>query len=572
MVRVNSNDNSKKLKVFYDIAHRAEENLRDLSGYWNILEKQRYFINAIGIYDKMYYELMQLNNSDQDIPYKYRILDYGYPVFIRIFYDKDFASLPEVVLKPVDGELLLLLNKLLYACGIIGWMHWLIDNVNSGYMSVKRLGSHVWLKFKYKHHWNEHLEQEYITWYSQCVASYQSDEYSELQTISPVVIKEIRDTAFVWDKSFIGYSNSEQVESYFNTLALLDAQQSIHWDMFPPDASFGTIKYGDIVQSIVDFSGYSMKHLNYAVMLYCIEDNLYLENLVLNIMREDDIEKLIASNLNISETNARHILDLLRLSADKKTYYNLTSAACAPFIKVSSTQCVRSIRGFMDRPFDFMLYSLKSNHPKEWDRNTNYREQFFRSQIYSIFNDSRFICIDRPVVIKGTDGRTITDLDAVIIDKQSKQTALFQLKWQDPTNDTVFSLKSKAENYINSTRTWVNQVLHWIATSSNEEIARVLNVKKQYIHKETLFIFVMGRTHGNYSSENELSSASNVVYGQWYQFLKISTYLSQHDQLSLVNLFKIMTETVPNKTRIIERQTVFKYDRYHIHFGGGFFR
>ena len=246
------------------------------------------FINAIGIYDKMYYELMQLNNSDQDIPYKYRILDYGYPVFIRIFYDKDFASLLGVVLKPVDGELLLLLNKLLYACGIIGWMHWLIDNVNSGYMSVKRLGSHVWLKFKYKHHWNEHLEQEYITWYSQCVASYQSDEYSELQTISPVVIKEIRDTAFVWNKSFIGYSNSEQVESYYNTLALLDAQQSIHWDMFPPDASFGTIKYGDIVQSIVDFSGYSMKHLNYAVMLYGIENNLYLENLVLNIMRESE--------------------------------------------------------------------------------------------------------------------------------------------------------------------------------------------------------------------------------------------------------------------------------------------
>lgn len=183
------------------------------------------------------------------------------------------------------------------------------------------------------------------------------------------------------------YSNSEQVESYFNTLALLDAQQSIHWDMFPPDASFGTIKYGDIVQSIVDFSGYSMKHLNYAVMLYGIENNLYLENLVLNIMREDDIEKLIASNLNISEPNARHILDLLRLSADKKTYYNLTSAACAPFIKVSSTQCVRSIRGFMDRPFDFMLYSLRSNHPKEWDRNTNYREHFFRSQIYSIFNN-----------------------------------------------------------------------------------------------------------------------------------------------------------------------------------------
>lgn len=205
---------------------------------------------------------------------------------------------------------------------------------------------------------------------------------------------------------------------------------------------------------------------------------------------------------------------------------------------------------------------------KEWDKNTSSRENEFRTQIYSFFDNKRYICINHPIVIKGTDGKTLTDLDAVIVDRQTMQTAIFQLKWQDPTNDTIFSLRSKAENYLSTTRTWVNQVCHWIQISSDTEIARVLNVKKQYIRNEEIYLFVIGRTHGNYSSKTEVPSVNHVVYGQWYQFIMMITRLMQLGQLSIGTLFQLMAETAPQKKRIIERRTVFKYGHYNIHFGG----
>lgn len=72
-----SNDSSKILEILYGISHKAEEQLINIFGFWSIEEKQRYFINAISLYDKLYLEYMQLTNSEQEIPYYYRIIDYG---------------------------------------------------------------------------------------------------------------------------------------------------------------------------------------------------------------------------------------------------------------------------------------------------------------------------------------------------------------------------------------------------------------------------------------------------------------------------------------------------------------
>lgn len=227
-------------------------------------------------------------------------------------------------------------------------------------------------------------------------------------------------------------------------------------------------------------------------------------------------------------------------------------------------------RNMLYQPFFFMLHSLKRKYPKDWDKNTNKREEIFRAQLYSIFTDSQYICIDHPVVIKDDLGVTITDIDAVIVDKSTKQIALFQLKWQDHTSESVYSLKSKAENYKKATEIWANQIINWAYSVTNEEMARVINVRRNYIQKENMFVFVIGRTHGNYSSDFNLSASGKVVYGQWFQFLKVTTFLSQQMQLSLSNVFKLMTDTAPQKARILENRTVFKYDRYTIHMGGGF--
>ena len=47
---------NKKCGMFQTIISNAEKNLNELCEFWNINEKQRFFVSAIGIYDKLFVE------------------------------------------------------------------------------------------------------------------------------------------------------------------------------------------------------------------------------------------------------------------------------------------------------------------------------------------------------------------------------------------------------------------------------------------------------------------------------------------------------------------------------------
>lgn len=72
------------LKVFQSIINQAKANLEELCNFWNIYEKQLFFVSAIAIYDRYFIE--QLPQKDKR-SFNDRITEYSYPVFIRQFYD-----------------------------------------------------------------------------------------------------------------------------------------------------------------------------------------------------------------------------------------------------------------------------------------------------------------------------------------------------------------------------------------------------------------------------------------------------------------------------------------------------
>lgn len=556
--------NHNKYKIFESIKSDAEKNLKNLSEWWNVCEKQRFFISAIGIYDKFFYDLH--SETTQIKPFYDRIMFYSYPVFIRIFYDVKFGELPGTILQPLDEELLLLYSKIIYSCGIIGWMQSLIDNVMSGVMNCHAFGKNTWIKFNYKYHWNEFLESEYLKWYSDSVSKLQKDKYIELEKKKDSIIRKMQDSCFVWNDAYLGYINDYDVEEFFNTYALLDAQQATEWDMFPPDNTFDGIYYGDFVQTIVDFCGYAIKHTYFANMLVSKHPELFLENLYCCTILEEDMVKLIGNNERIGLTKAKKILDLITLSDKNMNYYKNTNAAPACFIKISKNHYLRSISGLLDRPFEFALSNLRNEYPKEWDKNTINREKVFRDQLYALFDKDNYICIERPVVIKDKKGKVVTDIDAVIIDKRTQELGLFQLKWQDHTGDSVFSLKSKSRNYNLKTKKWVEDTCVWLDKNSVDDIARQIGIKKRYLNKEKIYLFVFGRRHGNYSSDEKPDE--RYISAQWYQTLNICRYMQEKKELTISGLFKYLCDSHPTNKKIIEERTLFCYGKYRIHFGG----
>lgn len=544
----------------------AEKNLNELCEFWNIYDKQRFLISAIGIYDKLFIDSIGPDAEELIKPYYDRIFRYSYPVFIQIFYDPEFENLPGVVLKPLDDQHKILYTELIYSCGIIGWMQSMIDDVKAGYLSYTSLFNHVRIKFREKYHWNEYLEKEHLTWYSATIARLQQDEYEKSNAKLPEILDKISRSVFVWRDHFMGYSNDIETEAYFNELAYLDAKQTVEWDMFPGECLFNDIYYGDIVQSIIDFSGYSIKHMYCANALKALHPKLISENLFICISVEGDLVHLIASNQKIDIKNAKIILDTLSLTSNNRDYYNHTKASCAPLIKVSRQQYVRSIWGFLDGAFEFALFRLHDSFPKDWDRNVNTRERTFKEHLYLLFDNDRFLCVPHTILIE-SDGQVSTDIDAAVIDKVTGEIALFQLKWQDPIGYSSFALKSKKNNYKEQTEKWINAVDKWIKNCNEAELASKLGIKKKYVRKNRILLFVLGRHHGNYSGHSK--PTSKCVWVQWYQLLQTISYLNQQQELSITRIYNYLIQTNPFNRKIIEPMNTFVYGKYRIHYGGG---
>ena len=51
------------LKVFQRIKNQAKTNLNELCDFWNIYEKQLFFVSAIAIYDRYFIEQLSQNSK-----------------------------------------------------------------------------------------------------------------------------------------------------------------------------------------------------------------------------------------------------------------------------------------------------------------------------------------------------------------------------------------------------------------------------------------------------------------------------------------------------------------------------
>lgn len=401
--------------------------------------------------------------------------------------------------------------------------------------------------------------------YSTMVAQFQEEEYQRLDEQLPEILKKLKTGIFVWDKHFLGYSNDLETEQFFNRHALLDAQQSVAWDMFPPDCKFGLSYYGDIVHTIVDFAGYAIKHIYCAHLLMQEHQELVIENLLNVFFVKQDLIQLIGKNCSISDETALSILRIASLSPDTMGYYANGNARSAPFIQISEHQYLRTIKGLLDEPFDFILYNIRNFFPEAWDKNVNQREAVFRTQLYTVFDDPRFSCVQHPVIIKEKN-KTLTDIDAVVIDKKTGEIALFQLKWQDPADYSPFTLKSKRSNYYSAAEKWLEIIEKWLSNSADEDIASKLGVKVKYFDKKKISIFVLGRRRGNYSGNGPYPY--ECAWSQWYQIMYAASYLRQENEFTISNLYKLIVSTSPFNIKISEKPVTFCYGKYRIKFGG----
>lgn len=378
-----------------------------------------------------------------------------------------------------------------------------------------------------------------------------------------MIQEEMRPLCFVWLKEFMGYTSTANIEKYFGDTAYYDAIHSTEWNYFSEQSKFDGIAYGSFISAIIDLSGYAAKHIHFAGLLQSSHPELIAENLFYNIKMEDDIIQLIQENRRCSKKQAQVILSSVSISSDNSELYNLGQVSCAPLVKISRNQYLQSVAGSLFHPFSFLLSSLQQKFPNDFSRNINNRESMFREELYETVG-AEFTCIDHNIVVK-YDGKVVTDIDAAIVDKNNGEIALFQLKWQNQTVDSIRSLHSKALNYEKETIYWVESVERWLEQTSKADIAGHLGsgIKEKDIDKSKIFLFVLGRNHGHYS-ETQLKG-EKVVWVQWFQLLQYFLMMKMmQEKFTIKDLYDVLPKNAPANENVKQEPQEYSIGPYTI--------
>ena len=546
--------------LYDDGIEYIEETVREMSLY----ARQIFFVNCMKIIDKSYYDYVMLK-SDESAKFFFEILRYAYPVLIKYLWTKDFESIVAMPLAHADANEIYRCRVFLCSCKVVGQTGYALDMEKYGYVSIDSKNNTCIIKYLHNNWWVEYSEAKCTDFNENLIYSLiqLDDRVKTLQAQWPMIQEEMRPLCFVWLKEFMGYTSTANIEKYFGDTAYYDAIHSTEWNYFSEQSKFDGIAYGSFISAIIDLSGYAAKHIHFAGLLQSSHPELIAENLFYNIKMEDDIIQLIQENRRCSKKQAQVILSSVSISSDNSELYNLGQVSCAPLVKISRNQYLQSVAGSLFHPFSFLQSSLQQKFPNDFSRNINNRESMFREELYETVG-AEFTCIDHNIVVK-YDGKVVTDIDAAIVDKNNGEIALFQLKWQNQTVDSVRSLHSKALNYEKETIYWVESVERWLEQTSKADIAGHLGsgIKEKDIDKSKIFLFVLGRNHGHYSGTQ--LKGEKVVWVQWFQLLQYFLMMKMmQEKFTIKDLYDVLPKNAPANENVKREPQEYSIGPYTI--------
>ena len=542
------------LQKFHDEGGRY---LIDYISAMDIWKRQEFFLNCIKVVDKTFLDSISIDDKSKQQFFS-EILHYAYPVLIQYVYTDEFEQLPVAVLAKLTEESLNECRTFLCVCQLVGWSTYLLELERLRIVKIKDFFRRTKISFLQKNHRIEFIESKFIQYYEWIISSQieKDPRYKETLDKRERIIKRMEQQCFVWNEHFMGYDGDQEVEDYFNDLAYLDSINDSEGDMYPDDALFNNVAYRAFVDSIVDLRGYAIKHIYFVNILKNDHPELLTENLFYLIKTKKELLKLIKENGALSKQQSEEVLNILSLSSvNRKLFFN-TQASCAPLIRISESQYIHSCAGSLYHSFSFMLENLTLLYPSACNSNRMKRETTFRQQLYDMMTG--FQCVDHQIVIT-RNGQRLTDIDATVIDRESGEIALFQLKWQDHTSLSPKSLISKSRNYTNEVAGWIEKITDWINNSSEAEIASLLGIKARFIDKSKIYLFALGREHGNYSGI--APNTPNCAWVQWYHFLNYILRVGRK-KCRISNMHKDLKDESPHAISIKQKKTVYKYGKY----------
>lgn len=233
------------------------------------------------------------------------------------------------------------------------------------------------------------------------------------------------------DDWFIRYDNDWPIIQAYREDARLFARLFPEGEAFPDETPIGDRTFGDWKEACNQALGRVLAHIDFATFLRNKKPSIALNNvLTIFIRREDAAAVWKEAGLTPSQISAT----MRALTLEHEDLDGWEQAFEVPtvfYIGMGKNFLLLPCFGALLNPYFALFRHLRDRYRVDWDRAVDSRETVFRANLGELFSQSRFLVPEHGFNLRRKSGSIITDIDAVIFDRETGDIALVQLKWHD---------------------------------------------------------------------------------------------------------------------------------------------
>ncbi len=320
--------------------------------------------------------------------------------------------------------------------------------------------------------------------------------------------------------TLVGYKSTPEIDDHYSSVVLSHVLECRDKSGFHPDAKINGVSASDVTQIVHLLINSRLKHLQLvAAGKHKWPDVNYWMSL--SVWKpKGEIVSLLSGASGIDPIIVSIVVDLLTLKPDSAPDLSSDVDPLVPlFIKISDMYLLEPVGSLFLNPFDI----IRRINPDQATSQAlmEHREGLMLVNVNGLFQGSRYECINRPVRLR-LGGKTLTDIDAAILDRTTGDLALFQLKWQDFKGATTKQTISRAKNFVEQVQVWADKISQWIDNQGIDELLKALRLKKPDITDEVnVYLFVIGQMGARFGSYGHKIKRRGLVAATWPQFVRL---------------------------------------------------
>ena len=278
------------------------------------------------------------------------------------------------------------------------------------------------------------------------------------------------------DGWFIRYDNDWHIVSTYRDEAWRYGRRFLEAEALPDDVIIGDRSFGEWKQACEQALGRVLAHMNFARLLQKKNPAISLSDVLTIFARKHDVRNVWEA-AGIPAARIPATMTALTLGIDGLDDWDGAFETPTPFhVDLGRNFVLLPLFGALTNPYFALFRHLRQFYRADWDRAVDRREEVFRSDLARLFAEPRYLVPSRGFRLSRENGSLLTDIDAVVVDRQCGSVALVQLKWHDIFGFSLSERESRRRNLAKANE-WTTRVIDWVGDRSSREILRQLGIE-----------------------------------------------------------------------------------------------